>query len=226
MAHPRPDIPSGLLGSKPSFSELKLQTDSHRNSEFKLEGVNNVVIRIKTGVPIKTVTQLIECSTETEHPTHVLVQRKDKEAVHFHVAFPSNGWFKFLIFALQEEDPSDSLPNVYNYLISAEQVIRPAKPYPAMYSKFYNDCCFLYEPMVLNMNSKHLNSVKFSLVVPEALKVALHVMDEWFHLEKNGDRFEKTVDLSPYKEKGTTIQAMASYEAQGTRYAALLEYTM
>ncbi|KAK7008771.1 hypothetical protein BgiMline_000237 [Biomphalaria glabrata] len=223
----RPEVPSCFLGSKPNFVELKLERDSHQESEFTVDGQNNIVITFKAGVPIKVVTQLIQVATETDLVDYVLTQRKNKGSVSFYLGFPANGWYKFLVFALDETDPGDSCPNVFNYLINVQNIKKPARPYPRVYTKFYTDCAFLYQPLVLHSESKNLDKVHFELTVPGAYKVALHVVDEWFLMTKMGeDKWDGVFNLSKFKKPGTKVQVMAAFDPEGTIYSALLDYIM
>ncbi|XP_059160085.1 uncharacterized protein LOC131943812 [Physella acuta] len=220
----RPELPDGLLGALPKFSELKLKTDSHRQSEFQV-AANNVCIRIKTAIPVKVGTKLTQCDGEKVLPDYVLTQRPDETYVCFHLGFPSSGWYTFTIFALRETDPSESMPNVYTYLIDAV-VPKPARTYPKVYTKFYTDYCVLEQPMVLNAQQKHLDQVKFDLLVPGANKVAVHVGDEWFKLTKIGDNWQDTLDLHEYNQPKAKVQVMATYDEEGINYKGLLEYVL
>ena len=66
--------------------------------------------------PPQVVTKFTQVSTDKDLPEYVFIQRKDKDSVRFYVGFPENGWYKFQIFALEETNEAESLPNVYNYL--------------------------------------------------------------------------------------------------------------
>lgn len=140
------------------------------------------------------------------------------------MAFPENGWYKFMIFALEETSPTESLPNVYNYLIHVEGIRKPARRYPTVYTKFYKTYCYLEEPLVLPSASKNFEKVRFELVVPDAEKVAVHCVEEWFHLSKKGGQWEGTANLSKYVGKDSKVKVMANYDKDGTSYDALLEY--
>ncbi|CAL1543290.1 unnamed protein product [Lymnaea stagnalis] len=226
MASTKPSLPGGFLGAQPKFSEVKLKTDSHKDAEFKVVAESSVVIKFKTGAPIKTVTKLTQCSTDKELNQYVLAQRKDNDSVKFHVAFPENGWYKFQVFALEEKDPAESLPNVYNYLINVERSYKPGQPYVKAYTKFFKEYCYLDEPLWLNASSLNLSNVNFKLIVPGAFKVAVHCGEEWFHLAKKGDWWEGKADLYKYKDKNSKCTVNGSYEKEGTSYSVLLEYTL
>jgi hypothetical protein len=220
----KPTLPSGFLGGQPRFSEMKLRTDSHKEAEFSVQSDNNVVIKLKTGQPTKVVTKLTQCSKDKEIPEYVFVQRKDHDNINFHVGFPDDGYYQFMIFALPETDPTESLPNVYNYLIHVQRNSRPAQPFLKAYTKFYKDCCVLHEPLVLNSTSLHLDRTKFELTVPGAQKVAVHCKEEWFQLEKkSGSKWEGKVDLFKYKGQNTKVTVNAAYDKEGTSYSVLLE---
>uniref|UniRef100_A0A2C9LHU8 KY-like immunoglobulin-like domain-containing protein n=1 Tax=Biomphalaria glabrata TaxID=6526 RepID=A0A2C9LHU8_BIOGL len=222
----RPNLPNGFLGAQPKFSEIKLKTDSHPNAEFKVIAENNVVIKIKTGVPIKVVTKLVQCPNDKELNNYVLIQRKDKDSVRFHVAFPENGWYKFQIFALEENSATESLPNVYNYLIQVDHSFKPGQPYVKAYTKFYQDFCLLEEPLYLNASKRNLDKVQFRMIVPGAYKVAVHCGEEWFHLEKKGEFWEGKADLLKYSGKNSKVTVNGNYEKDGNSYSVLLEYTI
>ncbi|CAG5130018.1 unnamed protein product [Candidula unifasciata] len=222
----KPQLAGGFLGGQPRFSELKLKTDSHKDAEFRVIAENSVVIKMKTGQPTKVTTKLTQCSNDKELPEYVFVQRKDYDSIEFHVGFPDNGYYTFMIFALPESDTNDSLPNVYNYLINVERNSRPAAPFVKAYTKFYKDCCVLYEPLVLNSNSQLLDHTRFKMVVPGAYKVAVHTKDEWHQLEKKGDKWEGKVDLLRYRGQNTKVTVNASYDKDGSTYSVLLEYAI
>ncbi|CAG5116912.1 unnamed protein product [Candidula unifasciata] len=226
MASDRPDLPEGFLGAQPRFSELKLRTDAHDDAEIHISGDNNVIIKLIAEESVKVVTKLFQVVSDKELPDFTFIQRKDKHNVEFHVSFPENGWYKFMIFALKETDTSESLPNVYNYLIYASDLKDPAQGYAKTFTKFYADCCYLYEPLTLNAKSKDLTKVKFQLDVPNANKVAVHCVQEWFHLVQNDGYWEGTADLSKYRGKNSKVKVMANYAKDGNTYSALLEYAI
>ena len=169
-------------------------------------------------------TKFTQVSTDKDLPEFVFTQRKDKDAVTFYLGFPDNGYYKLQIFALEEDASSESLPNVYNYLINVTGNYKPAIPYVKAYTKFFTDCCELDEPRALNEHSQGLDSVKFELNVPGAHKVAVHCVEEWFHLEKKGGCWQGRCDLSKYKGKNSKVTVNANYDENGTSYSVLLEY--
>ncbi|KAH9510329.1 hypothetical protein Btru_042787 [Bulinus truncatus] len=226
MASGRPELPSGYLGAQPKFSEVKLKTDNYKDAEIKVIGKNNIEIKFKTGVPIKVVTKLTKCSNDKELNEYVLIQRRDNDSVHFHVAFPDDGWYKFQVFALEESATTESLPNVFNYLIQVDRIYKPGLPYVKAYTKFYKDYCFLEEPLFLNSSVPNLDNVRFKLVVPGAQKVAVHCGEEWFHLTKKGDTWEGKADLFKYRGKNTKVTVNGNYEKDGNSYSVLLEYVV
>lgn len=220
----RPSIADGWLGAQPKFSELKLKTDSHTSGEFKVSGDNEVKVKVKTGVPVKVVTKFTQCSTDKDLPEYIMAQRKDKDSVRFYVGFPDNGWYKLQLFALEESSSTESLPNVYNYLIEVTGNHKPAIPYAKAYTKFFTDCCELDEPLALNEHSKNLDNVKFEMTVPGAEKVAVHCVEEWFHLEKKGGAWQGRADLSKYAGKDSKVTVNANYDKDKNSYSVLLEY--
>lgn len=181
-------------------------------------------IKLKTGTPVKVVTKFTQVATDKDLPEFVLTQRKDKDAVRFYVGFPDNGWYKLQIFALEETSSQESLPNVYNYLIEVTGSHKPAVPYVKAYTKFYTDCCELDEPLCLNEHSKNLDSVKFEMTVPGAEKVAVHCVEEWFHLSKKGGSWEGRFDLSRFQGKDSKVTVNANYNTNENSYSVLLEY--
>ncbi|RUS78458.1 hypothetical protein EGW08_013781 [Elysia chlorotica] len=226
MAEQKPELPNGFIGAQPRFSELKLKTDSHKSSQIKVDGQNMEWIKLKTENPMKVVTKLVKCAGEQELPGYVLCQRKDDDEVRFLVGFPENGFYKFQIFALPENDPAENLPNVYNYLIEVTGNFLPATPFVKTYTKFYTDCCYLEEPLFINPNSDDLDDVKFKVTVPMAVKVAVHAVDEWFHLEKNGSKWEGSAALARFKSSGAKITLNANYDKDSNSYSVLLEYNI
>jgi len=221
----RPNIPDGWLGAQVKMSELKIATDSHTRAEFQVKGDNNVKVKFKTGKAVKVVTKFTQCATERDLPEMVFVQRKNKESLQVRVGFPDNGFYKLQLFALEESDSNESLPNVYNYLIEVSGSHRPAVPYPKAYTKFFVDCCELDAPKVLNETSDDLSKVKFDLKVPGAVKVAIHCVEEWFHLEsKGGDAWEGKADLSKYKGQDSKVTVNANYDKNSNSFSVLLEF--
>jgi len=220
----RPSIGETWLGAQPKFSEVKLKTDSHEDAEFKVKGDNDVKIKFKTGTPVKVVTKFTQVSTDQDLPEHVFTQRKDKDAVRFYVGFPADGWYKLQIFALEESSSNESLPNVYNYLIEVSDSKKPAVPYVKAYTKFFTDCCELDEPLAADLNTCELDRVKFEMKVPGAEKVAVHCVEEWFHLTKKGGTWEGCFDLSRFKGKNAKVTVNANYNTNENSYSVLLEY--
>ncbi|XP_059160078.1 uncharacterized protein LOC131943807 [Physella acuta] len=220
----KPDLPHGFLGAQPKFSELHLKTDSHKDAEFKVVANNNVSIKLKTGIPVKVVTKLTRCRDNVELPEYVLIQRKDDSALRFHVGVPESGFYKFQIFSLSESEATESLPNVYNYLIEFARVSRPAQPYVKAYTKFYKDHCYLDEPLFLDPSET--GSVHFKMIVPKAQKVAIHCGEEWFHLAQKGDWWEGKAEVYKYRGKVNKATVNANYDKDGTSYDVLLEYKL
>lgn len=175
---------------------------------------------------MKVVTKLVKSPDETEITGYIFCQRKDDDEVTFAVAFPDNGWYKFQIFALPENDSSESLPNVYNYLIEVTDNYKVPCPFVKTYTKFYQDCCYLEEPFYINPNSDDLDDVKFKVTVPNAVKVAVHAVDEWFHLEKKGSKWEGSAALARFKDTGAKVTLNANYDKDGNSYSVLLEYNI
>ncbi|XP_012941966.1 uncharacterized protein LOC101853808 [Aplysia californica] len=220
----RTSIPDGWLGAQPKMGELKMRVDSHRDAEFKVRGDNEVKIKLKTGLPVKVVTKLTQVSTDTDLPQFVLTQRKDKDSLTFYVAFPDNGFYKFQIFSLEESSESESLPNVYNYLVEVSDNYKPPTGYVKTYTKFYTDCCWLERPRSLHQGSPRLDDVQFELRVPGAQKVAVHCGEEWFHLSEKDGQWEGRADLDRYKGKDAKVTVNANYNKDDNSYSVLLEY--
>uniref|UniRef100_A0A0B6Z244 KY-like immunoglobulin-like domain-containing protein n=1 Tax=Arion vulgaris TaxID=1028688 RepID=A0A0B6Z244_9EUPU len=217
------NLPSGWLGQQPKFGDLKLKLDSHKNSEFKVIAENNVIIKLTTGQPTKVVTKFTQVSKDKEQPEYVFVQRKNHDSIHFHLGFPDNGEYQFMIFALPESDSTESLPNVYNYRITVDRIHRPAQPFLKAYSIFFKECCVLHKPLFLNSSSENLDRSRFEVVVPGAQKVAVHAKDEWTQLEKKGDTWVGTADLLKYKGQNIKVTVNASFDKNASTYSVLLE---
>lgn len=171
-------------------------------------------------------TKLTQLGTDKELPEYVFVQRKDHESIDFHIGFPENGSYTFMVFALPESDSSDSLPNVQNYLIHVERINRPAQPFPKAYTIFYKKCCVLEEPLALSSTTPYLDHTLFKLRVPGAEKVAVHANDEWHQLKKKGDYWEGSFNLLSCKDRNSKVTVNGSFEKDGSSYSVLLEYPM
>jgi len=207
---------------------MKLKMSSHTEANVKVTGDNEVKIKLKTGVPVKLTTRLYESTDGTDKllEGYVFIQRKDKDAVCLHVGFPSDGFFKFEIFANEESNEAESLPNVYNYLFEVNRNSKPAIPYAKAYTKFYTDYCQLDEPMALCSTSSGLDNMKFEMVVPGAEKVSVHCGEEWFHLTKKGSEWEGRADLGKYKGKNSKVTVNANYDKNSNSFSVLLDYTI
>lgn len=223
-AEGRPEVPDGYLGQQPKFADVGLELVSHPEAEFAIATDNEVEIKIRSPVPLKSTFNLIQCRTEKEFPEYVFTQTQGN-VISFVISFPEHGWYKFQVFATPTTDESKSLPNVFNYLIDCKRALKAVYPFPKQYAPWRSGC-YLYTPLVLNSSSR-LHSVNFKALVPNANQVAIVAAGEWFQLKKtSGDIFEGTASLDKHRNKNVKITLNACFGDDDTKFATLLEYVV
>ncbi|XP_052773696.1 uncharacterized protein LOC128212336 [Mya arenaria] len=215
-----PELPVGFLGVQPKFEELGLSALSHIEPEIRTND-NQIEIKLKCKEPLKVTHQLINCRTGDEVSQFVFTQTLHG-TISFIISLPESGYYKFLLFALPQNDDSKSLPNVYNYLINCVRALHPVFPFPKQYAQ-WKDGCYLHEPLVLHKDAS-LRNVFFKVIIPGAKAVAIVADGEWIHLEKKGNHFEGHANLEPFKGKKVTMNANTG--ADESKYATMLEYVI
>ncbi|KAL8571549.1 hypothetical protein ACOMHN_055668 [Nucella lapillus] len=223
MAECRPDdLPVGYLGEQPKYSELGMECVSHKQPEFTLLQDNEVEIKFRVPVAIKTACNLIQVRTEKEFPEYVFSQT-DGDKVSFVISFPEMGWYKFQIFALPTTDGSKTLPNVYNYLVDVRRALKAVYAYPKQFAPWRNGC-FLHNPLIMNSSTK-LHNVCFKVSVPNATNVAVVAKEDWTHLKKGpGNIWEGCVSLDQHRNKNVKVTLNASFDEEESKFSTLLEY--
>lgn len=73
MSDERPELLDGYLGQQPKFAELQLQCVTHPAAEFEIPQENEVEIKLKTPIPIKSTCNLIQVGTVKTNIIHVSI---------------------------------------------------------------------------------------------------------------------------------------------------------
>lgn len=225
LADDRPEAKEGL-GQKTQFKEMKLELATHPGAAFDVDD-NEAEIKIKTPTPLKTTFKLLFGKTEFDCNRCVFSQTKGDKVV-FSITFPRKGFYKFNIFALPANEPGNSYPCVFTYMIEVKRATKDVCAYPKQYSPWPAKGCYLFSPLYLDP-SKKMDDVKFKVYVPKAKRVAVKAGDEWTHLDKSKDEEDvwgAKVVLEHYRGKNVTVRLNAGWDDDSTSFESLLEYTI
>ncbi|VDN12288.1 unnamed protein product [Dibothriocephalus latus] len=166
----------------------------------------------------------------------LILQETRRKQVCFFLRFPHTGYFKLELYALPANDRSDSLPNVYNYLIEASMCHRlrgQVMPYPRQFSN-WDRGCYLLTPTegILGLDdkgrlsSKPPNSLPFDVTIPNAFAVAVVVGDKWTDLTPEGDHWKGIVDMKKHWGSDQKLALCAKYTKDDSKYSVLLLYSI
>ncbi|XP_076460851.1 uncharacterized protein LOC143293634 [Babylonia areolata] len=221
----RPKVKEGI-GEKPQFKELKLETVSHKASEFETN-TNIFDIELKTPGNVKSIHTMHSYDgalNETQLENTVFIQLEDKKAM-YRVAVRETGWHKLNIFIAPISSEGMSLPCVFTYLFYVTKVTKEALPFPKQYAD-WKAGCYLYSPMFLDP-SGDLEKVEFKVKVPDAKKVAVTCGDEWYHLQENDGKWEVEACLTHHNRRGEQVKVNANFPGnEASQFACLLVYTL
>lgn len=75
MSEGRPELPDGYLGQQTKFAELQLECVTHPTAEFEIPQDNEVEIKFKAPIPIKSTTNLIQVGTVMTSRSLILIRK-------------------------------------------------------------------------------------------------------------------------------------------------------
>ena len=231
---PLPTLPPGYLGAQPMCSKLGLKPTSHIDP-FVQGSHGQEVLAFSLTQPLRMTSQLIHVSKggEEDLSDYVLQQGQEGQAI-FPVNLPKPGMYKFQLYGLPYNDSSESLPGVFNYLISCPNPRNNPMSFPKQYGQ-WKDGCYLFGPLDghLSPQMPHVSggssekSVYFRLSVPNANAVAVVVGEEWTQLEQDeGGVWAGDVPMEAFWGKESKAAVCANYGSVKASYSTLLEYSM
>jgi hypothetical protein len=128
--------------------------------------------------------------------------------------------------ALYTPEPAESLPGIYNFLISCRHGAGHTSEvvYPRQYAA-WRDGCYLYEPLD-GCLAESKSPVHFKVMVPQAASVAVVVGSEWVMLDKD-EEGKWSGDIQMQKQwVGKKLSVCAAYDSSTDSYSTLLEYSL
>ncbi|XP_013408285.1 uncharacterized protein LOC106172195 isoform X2 [Lingula anatina] len=226
-----PQLPAAYLGPQPGYTNLKMNTISHKDPLI-VNHTGELEVEFSLSQPMRVTSNLIETANGHEHPDNIL-QQQQNNSLTFNLRLPHPGVYKFQIYAQSLTEPSENLPGVYNYLINCDNVSRvPVTPYPRQFAQ-WKEGCYLYEPQDGKLSSQRLganvqhNYLFFKLEVPKARMVAVVVGEEWEQLEpKQTGTWEGGVYMDKFWGKATRLAVTANYGGSTSSYNTLLEFSL
>ena len=226
---PLPILPAAYLGPQPSFKQMGLTAESHKDPFFDTDdGDWMVTFKQDPDIPLRMSAQLLLASNDrNDDMSEYVLQQTEGNSVTFVVVIPKPGFYRFQIFALGRDEERDTLPGVYNYLVQANSGSKKAKPYPVQYG-IWKKGGHLIKPLERDFHQKSHKKVDFRLkVADDAHAVAIVIGDKWIQMaQKASGTWEGTAELTPHYGKEDNVTICAKFHSGKQSYSTLLEYKL
>jgi len=222
MAEELPYLTEGYLGMQAKFEPYGLSTVSHPDPVIPLN-TNKVHVVIGMKETTRFTTKFKRMEPIQEMNQCVLTQMMGDE-MHYYIAVPQTGFYKFEIYALPKGQAGPHFINVFNYLINVRTVDTYVEPFPKQYPVWKKEGCYVFEPMMIQKGCNY--AVKFKYFIPRAFDVQIKVGDDWHKMERvESNIFEGIVDFSAGYPSGTPVRLNVKF-GQSNKYDILMEYTI
>lgn len=197
---------------QPPFFENNLGIVSHPAGTIRTQGEVSVTLSAPEDVLVSARVDQGDAKLADEY---TFTQRDHADYV-VRAVFPSLGEYELVIYAKTKEDEG-SYSSAVAYTVSVSQGLPDHTGYPMTYGKFGASGSYLYEP--LSGQLERGDTVKFSLRVPGAEKVAVIMGEQWNHLELRDEIFQGEVTIA-----APEITVGANFPGS-TMYSSLLRFT-
>jgi len=223
--NPLPVLTPGYLGPQSTYASLGLANVTHPDPYIEAD-TGNLDVIFSISQPLRISSQLIYVSEEQpEDNGEFILQQRQEDRVIFKTRMCKIGMYKLQIFAVPADNTAESLPGVYNYLISCSRASTNTKPYPKQYSP-WKDGCFLHTPIDGKLEKDPDGKpLQFQVDVPKTSSVSVVIGKDWSQLAlKPSGSWEGEVNMDKHwggpEEK---VKLCAKYEG-GENFSILLEY--
>lgn len=196
---------------KPAFFKYGLDVDSHRRHDVKATGP--VEISLISTRDLVMMAQLT-CGQEQIPRSYTFVE-KEGDRLKVTAAFPHSGTYTLRLFAKPQDAPGNC-EWVAEYRIEVTSIDKPCVCFPESLTAFMELEARLVAPRVGRLESG--TKQQFSLAVPGAKVVAVISGKKWSYLQKAGDVFEGTVEITD-----EPMQVCANF-GNSREYQVLLMY--
>lgn len=196
---------------KPAFFKCGLALESHRRQDVKATGP--VEISLTARRDLVMMAQLLRGREQI--PRSYTFIEKDSARLKVTAAFPSPGTYTLRLFAKPEGAPGNC-EWVADYRIEVASLREPCQCFPESLTAFMELDARLVSPRTGKLESG--SKQQFSLAVPGAKVVAVIAGKKWSYLEKVGDVFQGTVEIT-----SEPMQVCANF-GNPREYQVLLTY--
>ena len=230
-----PHLPTGYLGPQPNYNSLGITAATHADPFVQINS-GDISVAFKLTQPLRMTSQLIYVSKgRQEDCSDFILQQGRPNEVLFQLKLPKVGMYKFQVYGLPYADSSESLPGVYNYLISCSHTFATPVTFPKQFGQ-WKEGCYLHGPQEGRLTqaiqhpsgtSSHKN-IYFKLAVPNCKAVAVVVGEDWTQLEQAepDGTWQGDVTMESQWGKEKKLSVCANYGSVKASYSTLLEYTM
>lgn len=178
-----------LVALKPAFFKYGLELDSHHQFDIKTTGPVEISLIARQDV---VVLARLTCGKEQVPSSYTLVE-KDGDRLKVAAAFPHPGSYILHLYA-KLGNAVGNCKWVADYNIEVTSLSKPCPCFPESLTAFMEHDARLISPRIGRLEEG--TSQQFSLSVPGAKVVAVIAGKKWSYLNREGDLFEGTVEVT------------------------------
>jgi hypothetical protein len=178
-----------LVTLKPEFFKYGLELDTHRQSSIKATGPVEIDLIARRDVVMLA---RLTCGKGEVSDSYTLVE-KEGDHLKITAGFPRPGSYTLRLYA----KPGNSDGNyvwVADYQIDVTSLSKPCQRFPESLAAFIEHDARLMSPRIGRLEGG--TSQQFRLAVPGAKVVAVIAGKKWSYLQRDGDVFEGTVEVT------------------------------
>ena len=188
-----PVLPADYLSPQPAACKCQLSPRSHKDPYINLDRCD-LQLSFNTPLRLNLTTKLVACDGTQSSKTlqgRTLCQIRSN-ILSFSLRFPKPGIYKFEGYALPADEPSEKLPNVFNYLIHCRHHGSDHK-FPVQLPNKGRHPYYLHEPLngMLKPCAEQVAGTRyvqyrqrFKIEVPRVYQVGVVWQGDWTQLDE------------------------------------------
>lgn len=178
-----------LVTLQPEFFKCGLELDTHRQSSINATGPIEIDLTAHRDVAMLA---RLTCGKEQVAGSYTFVE-KDGDRMKVAVAFPHPGSYTLRLYA-RLGNVGENLKWVADYQVNVTSLSKPCQCFPESLEAFIQHDARLMSPRTGKLEGG--TSQQFRLMVPGAKVVAVIAGKKWSYLQRDGDIFEGTVEVT------------------------------
>lgn len=178
-----------LVALQPEFFKCGLELDTHHESTIKATGAVEISLIARRDVYMLA---RLTCGKEQVPSSYTFVE-KEGDRLRVAAAFPHPGTYTLRLYA-RPANAGENLKWVADYQVDATSLTKPCQCFPESLEAFIAHDARLMSPRTGKLTGG--TSQQFRLSIPGAKVVAVIAGKKWSYLQRDGDIFEGTVEVT------------------------------